>query len=270
MIKITDPNYFLPTIQPVSAVEVMKSGANTPQLIIGICTQTGEKSDYVVKYLGAERMYVGACAKELIGVCIANQMGYNVPEPVQVLVSPQFIETLQGNSIFAIAAKSIGFNYGSSYIGSYPTFIKGQILNEKQLQQIPAIFAFDMFIQNADRNNIKPNMVSDGDKIYLFDHEMAFGFANEIPANKTPWIIRDTDMDWVANHFFYPYLIGRNKNFNTFTEKLDTLDSTFWQKLVDITPVDWKTDEFDKIVEGLNAILMNKNEFINQIIKRLK
>ena len=105
MIKITDPRYFLPTIQALSGSEVMATGANTPQLIRGVCIENGEKSNYVVKYLAAGRMYVGAYAKELMGVCIASQLGLNVPEPVMVHVTKEFIETLQGNPIFPLLQK---------------------------------------------------------------------------------------------------------------------------------------------------------------------
>jgi hypothetical protein len=270
MLNITDSNYFLPIVQALAGGDVMSTGTNKPQMIRGLCIQTGEKSDYIVKYLGAERMYPGACAKELLAVCIANQMGFYVPEPVQITVTREFVETLIGNPIYGIANKSIGFNYGSSYLGSFPTFLTGQSFNAKQWEQIPAIFAFDMFIQNADRNNAKPNMISDGEKIYLFDHEMAYGFANEIPNYKTPWIIRDNDMDWVSNHFFFPYLKARGENFDTFADTLEVLNKDFWHKIDIITPIDWKTDEYYKIIEGLQATLAHKGEFIDQIKTRLK
>ena len=113
-------------------------------------------------------------------------------------------------------------------------------------------------------------MITDGENIYLLDHEMAFGFVHEIPANKTPWVIRDSDMDWVATHFFYPYLVGSNQSFNTFTSNLDALDTNFWLKLEEITPLDWRTDEFYRILDGLKATMANKDEFINQIKRRVQ
>ncbi len=271
MLKITEPGYFLPIVHALIGGEVMQSGTNKPQFIRGVCTQTGEKADYVVKYLGAERMYTGAFAKELLAVFIANQMGLNVPEPAKVLITKEFVETLTSNPlIHNIAGKSIGFNFGTSYIGSLRTLLKNDPMSPKQWEQLPSIFGFDMFIQNADRDNAKPNMVSDGEKIWLFDHEMAFGFASEFPFNKTPWIIRDSDMYWVSDHFFFPYLKGKDENFNTFAENLEVLNNEFWHKIDAIIPTDWQTEEFFRIKEGLIATLAHKGEFIDQIKNRLQ
>jgi hypothetical protein len=265
MLKITDSAYFLPKITALSWGDVLPNGANMPQIIRGICQTTGNKGDYVVKYRGAERMYVGACAKELIAAYMANQMDFNIPEPVLIDISPEFVKSLLGNRMYKIANNSIGINYGSRYISSSPTFINGNDVPNGSGKDFVDIFAFDLLIANADRNNVKRNLFHDGEKIIIFDHELAFGFIHEIPTNQQPWIIKDIHLKSIQEHLFYRHLKGKNETFTNFASKMDLLDTAFWDKLEKIIPVEWMTEEYSKIKLGILATIEHKDDFINQL-----
>ncbi len=58
MLKITDTDYFLPTVEAINGIRLLSTGTTQPMLIRGICNKTYEKSDYVVKYYNAPRMSI--------------------------------------------------------------------------------------------------------------------------------------------------------------------------------------------------------------------
>jgi hypothetical protein len=270
MLKITDPGYFLPQIRALSWGDVFMNGANTPQTIRGVCKKTGNKGDYVVKYRGAERMYPGACAKELIAACMANQMEFNVAEPAIIEISLEFVNSLIGNRLYKIASKSVGLNYGSTYIPNSSSFLNGNDYPDDSWLYLADIFAFDLLIANVDRNNVKRNLFYDGEKFILFDHELAYGFIHEIPANQQPWLIKEIHTKSISAHLFFKHLQGKNVTFVNFASKMSLLDTAFWNKLEEIIPDEWMTEEYSKIKFGILATIEHKDEFINELKKILQ
>jgi hypothetical protein len=112
-------------------------------------------------------------------------------------------------------------------------------------------------------------MLTDGEKIILFDHELAFGFVMDIIKNPTPWIISESDLGWIKNHYFFPILKGNEHSFDEFVDKLEVLNDNFWNKLQQIIPKAWITDHFDKIKSNLTSLVLHKEEFKEQLNKIL-
>jgi hypothetical protein len=268
--KITNDTYFLPTIDALQGIEELGSGTTKPMLIRGVCTITHEKSDYVVKYRNAPRMSVEASYRELLASFIAKELEMNVAEPALINVSPEFADTLRGKEGYKNASNSIGINYGSKFFGQgFFEFLQNQKLNEKQYAQAEQIFALDIFISNADRRKEKQNMLTDGEKIMIFDHELAFGFVMDIIKNATPWLISDADKTWIKNHFFYPILKHNEHNFEAFVQSFEVLDKNFWDKADVLIPQEWKTKQVDEIKNNLRALINNKLIFLQELNKVL-
>jgi hypothetical protein len=49
------------------------------------------------------------------------------------------------------------------------------------------IFAFDALIQNPDRRSANPNLFTQGDNIYVYDHETSFSFLVAVVKSAEPW-----------------------------------------------------------------------------------
>ena len=266
MSKITEENYTLPIIEALSPHESFESGANKPLLITG-ADVNGRKGDYVVKFRGAARMSNEACMRELLAAFIAAQMGIRVVSPVIVNISQNFVELLIGNDAWQYANKSLGFNYGSEYIKKYSTILPTQDLNNHQLQYAQTIFAFDVAIQNPDRTNEKPNMITDGTEIVIYDHELAFSFVLDIFTNPKPWEIRQTDLEWINKHCLLPKIKGKGFYFGEFSQRFDNLDENFWETARTLIPDEWLSDQFDRIKQHFSAICNNKDAFILELKK---
>lgn len=240
-------------------------------LIRGVCTSTFEKSDYVVKYLKAHRMCVEASCRELIAAFIAKELGIDVAEPVLINISSEFVDTVRGYDSYQVASKSTGLNYGSKYFGQgFIEFINRQNLNEEQYNQAQKIFAFDMLISNPDRRIEKHNMLTDGEKIMIFDHELAFSSVNDIFKPETPWLINnDRELRWIKNHYFHPILKHKRHDFKAFVDELDRLDKKFWDKSYTLIPTEWQTPNLDDIKNNISKVINNKEVFLQELYKVL-
>ena len=267
--KITDANYFLRYVEAIQGTRTFGSGTTEPMLIRGICTTTGEKADYVLKFVNSPRMSVEASSRELIASFMAMELELNIPEPVIINVTQQFVETLRGKQGYKAAANSIGINFGCRYIEGFMELIWNQKLSEGQVDQARKIFAFDTLISNSDRRFDKPNLLSDGEKIIIFDHELAFGFVFDIIKNQTPWIFTDADKYWIRNHFFYSTLTSNKYQFDDFIQRFNRLNKNFWDKATVLLPDNWHKEQVKDIRINMTALVSHRLEFLDSLYKIL-
>jgi hypothetical protein len=267
-LKLTAPDYYLPQIEATMSAMVMESGTTKPMLIKGIDIMSGERGKYVVKFVNSTRMTASACARELLGAWIGTELGLNMIESVLVNVTQDFVNTLRGQDGFLAAQNSIGLNFGSKYVVGYSELVVGRpIPRSIDNELLKEIFAFDMFISNADRGAGKPNLLTNGKDFLLFDHELAFSFIYSLPflRNKTPWIFGDAERDMFKKHYFYNYLKGTNIDFEAFTEQFRIIDDQFWSKALSLIPEAWQTDELQVIKDYLKLISDNHKTFSEEL-----
>ncbi|WP_158994365.1 HipA family kinase [Mucilaginibacter sp. L196] len=267
MLKLSHPDYFLPTVHAVAFGEILQSGTTMPQLVVGICEQTGIKSDYVIKFIGAQRMSPEASARELIAALIAKELDFNVPEPVIIHISDEFVELMRGNDNYLVASNSLGFNFGNEYKTGYYSVIKDQTISSSLEDKLIELYAFDIFISNADRRIEKPNFLTNGDEIIIFDHELAFGFTMELSflRNSEPWKIRSQDLNWINDNFCFNRLKGKQFDYSSFQSKLELIDNSFWDKIETILPPDWLTEQVDEIKKHLNTLMSRADIFTSEL-----
>lgn len=265
---ITDSGYQLPLIRALSPDRTLNTGANKPLVIRGFNEQLATEGMYVVKCLGAERMSVDAFQRELLGSYAAWQIGLHAVEPVQVDISPEFVELTRGSDAYSIVSNSLGFNVGSGFQQGYREFINGRPLTPEEQEQARLVFAFDVLINNVDRNAKKQNMLTNGQQIMLLDHELAFSFTKMLPSLRSPqpWLLQEWDVrEWIQKHYFYPQLQGQQFDFTTLAPKLEGLDGQFWQAARQHIPPAWRTPEIDAIEAYISQVLTHVSEFTQEL-----
>ncbi|QTE36102.1 hypothetical protein J3L18_23660 [Mucilaginibacter gossypii] len=267
MLKLSHPDYFLPLVHAVEPGELFDSGTTLPQLIVGICEQNQIKGDYVIKFIRSQRMSPNASARELIAALIARELDFNVPEPVIIHISDEFVKLMHGNDNFRVAQNSLGFNFGSEYQRGYLPVMKDQVITERLEANLVDLYAFDLCISNVDRRVDKPNFLTNGDDILIFDHELAFSYTLELPfmRNQEPWLIRESDMQWVSQNFCFNRLKGKQFDFSRFQNKLSLIDNTFWNKIETIIPAEWLSNQVTDIKAYLNSLIANADLFSNEL-----
>ncbi|MGE7777253.1 HipA family kinase [Chitinophaga sp. NPDC101104] len=265
MPKITDDSFYLPEIYPTNFNDNLNNSANKPILISGLDKRTGDRDDYVVKLRAAERMQGFAFMRELLGSFIALQLDINTFHPAIIDISTEFLSLLIGNDAYGVAQKSIGYNFGTKYEKAGFVPILTQPLNQSQLNHAQNIFLFDLLIQNNDRTDLKPNMLTNGTEIMVFDHELAFGFIYDIFPGK-PGTFRESDRKWINNHCLLKLISGKGYDFESFETKLESIDEDFWNKAWELIPNEWRDgDNFIKIKDYISATITNKKEFTEEL-----
>lgn len=273
MFKVTDKDYFLPVVDALTPGDPLSSGTTKPNIIRGICRQTQVKSDYVVKFLKAERMSPEASARELIGAFIAMELDFNIPAPAIINISEDFVDTMIGKPNYSVAKSSMGYNFGNEFLkGGFQPLVTGQKIPDELMPRLQCLFAFDLLISNSDRRIVKPNFLTNGKQELIFDHELAFSFTLLLPflKNKEPWLIRASEMEWIRDNYCYNLLHGKNIDFSNFVAKFSTLNDEFWQKVSSLVPEEWKTSQLDEIQVHVGSIVQNKGVFSKELNRILK
>ena len=266
--SIKAPEFKLSYAHAVEAHRELANSANMPLVVTAVDTQSGVRGDYVVKLNASERMHKQARLRELVAAFMAIELDIPVVVPAVIEVTADFVETLLGKTFYGKASHSLGYNVGSEYIKNMPTLDNHIPLSEAQKAVGQHIFAFDVLIENVDRNFEKPNMLTDGSRLVMLDHELAFSFALTPPflRNPTPWAIADHDQEWIRKHCLHTRLKGCVNGLADFSDKLVNLDPEFWDKVNELVPTEWFDDTlFTEIRDHCDGLVAHRDEFIHGI-----
>jgi len=273
MLKITDNEYSLPEIEALSSFGTFETGTTQPMKILGVDMKTGKRDELIVKFFNSTRMSMKSSCRELIGAWMAKQVDINVVEPAIVNISEKFVETLNGAKGYASALKSVGINFASFYnAGYFELILPNHKFDNNLIEQVKKIFVFDMLIQNADRGAGKPNVLTNSEKLLIFDHELAFSFCDlfTFRRNNEPWKIDTTLNELYSSHIFYQLLRNSEQNFEKEVECLNQLDNRFWEKVESMIPTIWKSEEIEDIKKHTLSIIENLNLFKEELERILK
>jgi HipA-like kinase len=131
------------------------------------------------------------------------------------------------------------------------------------------IFAFDTLIQNPDRRQVNPNLLTNGDEIYLCDHEQAFSFLAGVIGGKPPWT--GQGLDYLRHHVFFQQLRGSDHNSERFRGALEALTDTRLSEYLDAVPNEWRFNNTAaaQIVDYLKEARQNRDALFSAITSLL-
>ncbi len=276
MDKITSHGYVLPQVLAIAKHQTLKGGVNQPLVVKAVDAVNYRSEEYVLKYRGGEGMNEMTSGLELMGSFMAAQVEIPTPDVAIVVVTDDFLEQLKSEPEYQNVSKGKGINFGSKYEKIKTDVYKGQLMTPGQVQQAARVFAFDLLIDNADRNDVKPNMFLAHDNIYVYDHEKAFGFLRLLtlfqPLNP-PWQLDDLGINTAMKHFLFRWLKGNHRiDWDDALSTFHCLDEAFWSKALELLPPAWDnpTDNtFARIRERTEEIVNHLTEFKTEIWTRL-
>ena len=133
--------------------------------------------------------------------------------------------------------------FGSKLVGpQWPAWAVTNRLTPPMVQTAAEILAFDGFIENVDRRDGNPNCLVSGDKLRIFDHELAFPRGLLGPK---PWALGGMgSFTEPGKHIFRRELLGQQINHGAIRAK--------WAGLLDeeidgygaAVPNGWRDDAF--------------------------
>lgn len=205
----------LKRISPIQYDRSATRGRTGP-LFITCEADDGSIVEVVAKFSGGCDQGNINLAREVIGACLAGDLGLPVPEPFLIDVPPQWAATLPTGEITKVQ-RSSPVAFGSHAVtGQLSVWSPGNSISDIMLPIAAGIFVFDGIIQNPDRRSINPNCLVRGDELRIFDHEMAF--SHDLPIIGQPWtppwlLGGLKSMETNGNHIFRAGLKGRTIDF---------------------------------------------------------
>ncbi|HMP32053.1 MAG TPA: hypothetical protein PKD85_20780, partial [Saprospiraceae bacterium] len=187
--------------------------------------------------------------------------------PALINISDDFVNKVMiGKEGYKSAAQSIGINFGTKYeAGLFPFVNQFRANDQQQVNQAMMIFMFDMFVDNADRGQAKPNLFCRDGRYVVLDHELIFSFLEMLfGQNATPWIIKG-DMELYHKHPLLPYLKNVTPDVKFFTDQLTKIDNNFWDSVINWLPKEFNNEHITKIKSRLDDIISNRDIFAEQI-----
>jgi len=250
-------------------MQVLTSGRTSP-ILCGCTDPNGfPAGEFVVKLLGQPP--TGNCGAlfELIASLLAAHFGILVPQAAVVEINPVFGELLSSTlpDLAPAIKSSIGLNFGTRVMHPMNIWFVGRTIPEAMFSSACSIFAFDALIQNPDRRVEKPNLFTQGDDLYIFDHESAFSFLLLIGPSQKPWQV-EADA-YLERHALYSRLKGKDLDLAEFEKKLKALTDTELQRMWQKVPTPWRHAHLAKIESHLIEVREHSEEFVEQIRRRL-
>jgi hypothetical protein len=246
----------------------MTSGRTAP-VLLGCSRVAHDDADYVVKTIGGCDLGSGQLTKELAAAQLADYFGIPHPRQAFVEIDEELANLIaqQEPSHAEAIRRSVGLGFGTEYLHNLITWPVDRQPSASQFQDACAIFAFDVLIQNPDRQFRRPNLGAVGDQIYVFDHELAFSSQYAIPRNLEPWRVAN-DQSWTS-HVFYNQLHRRPVELTEFLDRLEKFPFDFFADLAKELPDSWDAQTMEFIEGHMRDMSAHSTEFSDELMRRL-
>jgi hypothetical protein len=200
----------LETVKPVQFHDATKSGRTKPSRLV--CEkQDGSTVELIAKFSGGCDRKEASLAMEVVGACLAADLGLPVPTPYLLDVQADWIATVTDVERRKVMEVSSAVAFGSSQVGAgFRVWTTGDRVTDVMVPTAVGIFAFDAFINNPDRRGDNPNCLVRGTELRIFDHELAFLYKGVL-FWREPWRVGAlATMASPGNHIFHKGLQGQD------------------------------------------------------------
>lgn len=234
-----------------------------------VCSCTNELDEevveFVVKLFGNNEQAEKSAGIEFICSMLASHFEIETPDAAIINITKEFADLQKYSKVEGsqTIGKSIGLNFGSSFLTGYNIPPQGLKIDKSLLQSAANIFAFDAMIQNPDRTSRNPNLFIRGDKIVIFDHDISLSFLVDIFSNKEPWNLKS--QTYLREHIFFQQLRGQSIIFDGFKDSLCNLTDERLEYIINLCPKEWIADIQIRVHEHFKLLRENADNFIGNI-----
>jgi hypothetical protein len=237
-----------------------------------LCKDTaGAEQEVVVKWRAGMELKETGLVCELVSALLADDLDLPIPKPYTVEVEPDFHKVIGNTAVSALAKNSAGLNFGCQKLPpGFSTWAKDKPIPMVTRPLAAEVFAFDILIQNPDRRRDNPNLLTDGEEIYLCDHEQGFSFLAGVINWQPPWTGQGTD--FFRNHVFFKQLQGTKPSFDRLRGALEALTDTRLKAYLEVIPDEWCPSKtaVNKIFDYLREARQNRAALFGVINHLLK
>jgi hypothetical protein len=148
------------------------------------------------------------------------------------------------------------------------TWLVNRMIPEAMFRDAANIFAFDALIQNIDRRVDNPNLFTQGDSIYVYDHEeTSFSFLLALSPSAEPWNLEREE--YLERHVFYSRLRAKEIDLQDFGHELKALTKEVLTAISEEVPPEWVHEDLKRIEDHLMEVQKNTEKFVEQVRRRL-
>ncbi|KTE25168.1 MULTISPECIES: HipA family kinase [unclassified Sphingopyxis] len=196
-------------IEALEYLGVAAGGRNEPLQVTGVDSD-GELLDLYLKPSGRPELGFEGLSNELLAAMIAGELGLPVCEPLIVSMTPEWIATIPDNGLRVVLQQSCPLAFGSRGAGKgWKLWSDGDTILSDRRAAALSIFAFDAFTGNADRRDVKPNLLVRGPDLRMIDHELCFGLRMKLFPRVAPWELGNlSHLTNASQHVLGPLLKG--------------------------------------------------------------
>ena len=221
-------------------VRPMDSGRTCP-LIVNCETGDGAIVTAVAKFSDFCDLRTANLAREVIGACLAADLGLPVPEPLLIEVPDGWHEVIGEIPRRQRVAASSRIAFGTRLItGGYHAWTPDTRITEAMFELACQVFAFDGITQNSDRRVGNPNCLVRGEEIRLIDHELAFAH-RFILGWRPPW--ERGGLNWLERKGSHIFLADLRRNggaeFATFQQRWSDISDDRLAEYRAVIPPEW-------------------------------
>jgi len=260
----------IPLVKAASVLKVLSRGRTKPCLILAN-DEEGNDLEVVLKWRAAPELKATGLVCELISALLAEDLDLPVPKPFLVEVPDGFHAGIATPEVSKLAQASVGLNFGSQKLPpGFTTWAKDRPIPFLLRPTAAEIFAFDVLTQNPDRRQVNPNLLTNGEELYLCDHEQAFSFLAGVIGWEPPW--KGHGLDFFRNHVFFQQLQGGEHKWERLLGALEALTDSRLQEYVAAVPNEWRSNNAaaHRITEYLHDARENRDPLFGEINRLLK
>lgn len=239
------PTPFVPIYYAESVGKAKEYGASKPlSMVCAHRTENGDiqRNEYVVKFFGDATNNQRGLARELIASLLGQVMGFEIPTVGIIEITQELCDAAV--DWHDKICKSVGLNFGSMLV-SEP--YEENDIPRSHLPAASQVFAFDMLIQNVDRNTRKCNWFRTKTGYILFDHEKTFMCAEPFQiGDHKPWLFENP-----KDHICFPALKTETVSFDEFIGNLKLLTDDVIDAILARVPDEWRSKELPFIRQHL-------------------
>ncbi|MGB1249299.1 MAG: HipA family kinase [Candidatus Promineifilaceae bacterium] len=173
--------------------------------------------------------------KELVTAHIGRKLGLPIPEAAILEIDPLLLQHFGIDD-----EQTTNLHIGSrAMLGSYSAFNRQYTFPKHVLPMAFDIFAWDMLIDNADRQTQNPNLLFDGSQFVVIDHENSLPAALFIGARPPAWDFRTRRI--ATGHAFFKLLKSELEptSFDRFINRLSLISDQFLTEIQSDVPEEW-------------------------------
>jgi hypothetical protein len=239
-----------------------KMGIGRTKPVLLVCESPEGEVEVVAKF--SQGCSVGGLIREALTAMFAIDLGLPVPPPYLVKLSEDFVDSIPDSAVAEFLRKGDSFGFGSRRLpDGYGAWIEpaGKMSNELE-QQALNILSLDCWLTNGDRHVKNHNLLTNGKRFAIFDHELALMTDLNLRWQE-PW--RANALDGARppqEHVFFGHLRGRaSYELDPLSARLDALTDQRINEYLAALPPSWAA-EVETCTKAVSFIMLLRDNLV--------